>query len=86
MFIYYYYSMINLILTFYTVSIQDRNNNVDCGAFMCCCTYGIFKLKDEDIVFTNIDQRTQIDGCFHGKYSIKGDQSYFNFNMSCIKK
>ena len=78
--------LLNLSLTFCTVSMQDCNNNVDCGVFVCCYAYGIFKLKDEDLVFTNIEQRTQVHGCFHVKCSINGDPSFFNFNMSCISK
>ena len=37
-------------------------------------------------MFTNIEQQTQVNGCFHVKCKIDGDQSLFNFNMSCIRK
>ena len=61
-----------LKLTFYIVSMQDRSNNVDCGVFLCCYAFGIFKLKEEDIVFTNVDARTEVYGCFHVKCTIEG--------------
>ena len=65
--------------------MQDRNNSVDCGVFVCCYAYGIFKLKD-DLVFTNIEQRSQVNGYFHVKCKMDCDPSLFNFNMSCISK
>ena len=65
--------------------MQDRNNSVDCGVFVCCYAYVIFKLKD-DLVFTNIEQRSQVNGCFHVKCKMDCDPSLFNFNMSCISK
>ena len=66
--------------------MQDRNNYVDCGVFMCCYAFGIFKLKEEDIAFTNVDARTQVYDCFHVKCKIMGYQSHFNFNLNCVQK
>ena len=48
----------NDFLTFYTVSMKDYNNKVDCGVFVCCYAYGMFKLKEENIEFTDIEHQT----------------------------
>ena len=58
---------------------------IDCGVFVCCYAYGMFKLKHGNINFRKLDTTSSFKRSYGVEYLIQENSNGFNFNILCIK-